>query len=1068
MKIERLILQGFKSFGERSVLEFGPGIHGVVGPNGSGKSNLVEALRWVVGARARELRGEEADNLLFHGADGKAPLGFAEVVLELAKGKERLAVERRLERGGESELRFNGRRTTFKQLGEWLVGTGLSRGGYAVVGQGEISQVLQAGPEILLGYLEEAAGLKPVASAARISSERLDAATHELEALTAKLSEQALQLSEKEVQASQARRARELTALALLYKRSLAHAKKRELEQELASLDSKEKELEAEKERLTSGFSQLESLKLEAAADLEAAQSALSEGLRRAEALSGETRLLEQQREHLSFMRERLSREYREQLARIEQLSRVQEPLAPQNPDVSQDQLSLLTERAAALEADLSKQEQEARVLRQAYESYLQAEALYQARLTTYQEAVADLEAIQSQLSTLEPQHASLCLQKLQAEKQDLEIRKALDEVIVQEGTVSARARAARAEADRLEAFLKAGADLAEGPRKVKESGIAGVLGVVADLIEVPAGLELALEIALGSRLNWVLCAGQQAAKDAIAMLKEQGGRATFLPLDQLKPARSVEVQNHPGVVGLARELAKLPRSPQALATLFGDTLVMQDLEAALSYARAHPDHPRLVTREGEVVEPYGAISGGRVQKGGEMLLQRRRFGEVRAETLRLEQEAGALAEKSGQLRQALRALELELVRSREAELSLKLAALRTQLNARANLAEPARPEPVAAPDTLAIESLRIELNAKRGELALARESQLSWLRYREDLTRFHDAQNSVSQARERLQALEGENQQIANQLSEVSRKLKDLEVVRQGLGIEGLEAALSQARARSRELAEQESANLSRTNALLAELESTRLTKARRETTREAIEAELGELPPGEVEEGGSRTLARKLSETEAELSALGPINYLAEQEHQVLSEEVDRLRATALEAEEAARKLEAELRIVESEYQGRLEGVYQNFKTRLAYYAESLLGAQVELEKVSGGLNLVLKPAGKRTVDLGLLSMGERTMGALAFLFALSEVGEGGSGLPLAILDEVDAPLDEANIQRFTRFLKAFSHQTQFILVTHQKRTMEVCDALYGITSEKGLSRVYSIRREEPVALF
>ncbi len=163
---------------------------------------------------------------------------------------------------------------------------------------------------------------------------------------------------------------------------------------------------------------------------------------------------------------------------------------------------------------------------------------------------------------------------------------------------------------------------------------------------------------------------------------------------------------------------------------------------------------------------------------------------------------------------------------------------------------------------------------------------------------------------------------------------------------------------------------------------------------------------------------------------------------------------------------KLEAELRLVEGEYRDRLHAAFHRFRDRFHDYARALLGAEARVEHDKSGLHLVLQPSGKRTIDLGLLSMGERTMGALAFLFALAGTAEEGRGLPIAVLDEVDAPLDEANILRFTEFLQRFKGETQFILITHQKRTMEACDALYGVTSERGLSRVYSIRREDALA--
>jgi len=163
-RLDRLVLQGFKSFAERTVLDFPDPITGIIGPNGSGKSNLVEALRFVTGARAHELRGQELRAFLFHGGEGRPPSAFAEVRLELSRGQERLLVERRIE-GEKSLFRVNGRPTSQKALSLHLAGTGLGRGGYAIVGQGEIGALLEAPEEVLLSHLEEAAGLKPVAEA---------------------------------------------------------------------------------------------------------------------------------------------------------------------------------------------------------------------------------------------------------------------------------------------------------------------------------------------------------------------------------------------------------------------------------------------------------------------------------------------------------------------------------------------------------------------------------------------------------------------------------------------------------------------------------------------------------------------------------------------------------------------------------------------------------------------------------------------------------------------------------------------------------------------------------------
>ena len=221
-------------------------------------------------------------------------------------------------------------------------------------------------------------------------------------------------------------------------------------------------------------------------------------------------------------------------------------------------------------------------------------------------------------------------------------------------------------------------------------------------------------------------------------------------------------------------------------------------------------------------------------------------------------------------------------------------------------------------------------------------------------------------------------------------------------------------------------------------------------------MERELAELPELPRLEGTPRALQARLAQAEAELEALGPVNALAER---ALAEAEEKLKARQRELDEAVEallRLEAEAKGVEAEHQKRLEEAFARFQEAFRRYGEALLGGRTEVRRTAGGLGLVVTPAGKRTQDLRLLSLGEKTLGALAFLFALGELQ---GGLPIAVLDEVDAALDEANLLRFTRFLRS---GRQFLLVTHQKRTMEACHALYGVTSEEGVSRVYAIRKE------
>lgn len=1067
MKIDRLILQGFKSFGERTVLEFGPGVTGIVGPNGSGKSNILEGLRWVVGARARELRGEEAQSLLFHGSDARVPMPFAEVVLELSRGSERLTVSRRLDRDGEAEVRLGHKASTLRAVERALAGAGLGRNGYAVIGQGEIGSILQAGPEVLLGYLEEAAGLKAVTLAAKTAHDRLESAAQEMGALQAEHTRLQEALLEKSAQAEAARQARALSAQILLLRHALIRARAEEALSEARKAEERITALEAERRELSERLAQLQTQKTEAQSALEALQAAHTEALRQAEGLAGQRKLLQQERHHQTDLARRLERERTQLEAEQSRLAALQPPVPPQASEEELKERLAGANRLQSLEIELQEAQIALRAAQTRYETYLKAQAAYEAQRQAFEQAQAERDRLEAERSRLSQALAEATQQRQQNEASEKTLRAELDRRVGQEGKWTAEARALRAEVERLEAFLRSGSDLTEGPRRVKEARLEGILGVVADLLEVPEGLELAVEVALAARLQWVLTEDDRSAQAAIGLLKQKGGRATFLPLPLIRPASKPRRDwgKEKGVRGLARELVGVRGYPQVGATLFGETLILESLEAALSLAKRYPDAPRMVTVEGELLEPSGALTGGKLQKGGQMLALRRRVREGAAEAERLEAQVAQLKQQAQHFREELKKLDLPGLRQQEQTLQAELRSLTANLERLPKTFEPKAPVPVEPPDPSSLEALHRERETLRQGLQEVRELQMAWRRYREDLARSQEAQSRLEEVAQRLSALGTEQQGIEARQAEIALQEAELAAREAELGLAVLEARLREARQATRTLADEESRLLSRTNAVLAELEQSRITQARREATLEALQTEQSELPPveGELPKGSSRTLARQLSETEAALEALGAVNHLAEAEYGALAEQAETLRATLREAEEVVGKLESELQAVEHEYQGRLEVAYGRFRHKFTEYAEALLGAEARLERHHHGLHLVLRPAGKRTVDLNLLSMGERTMGALAFLFALSEASEEGRGLPVAVLDEVDAPLDEANILRFTGFLRRFSQETQFILITHQKRTMEACDALYGVTSEQGLSRVYSIKRGE-----
>ncbi|MFN3179951.1 MAG: AAA family ATPase, partial [Thermus sp.] len=615
-RIDRLVLQGFKSFAERTALDFPDPITGIIGPNGSGKSNLVEALRFVTGARAHELRGQELGTFLFHGGEGRPPQAMAEVRLELSRGRERLTVERRIE-GDRSLFRVNGRPLSAKALALHLAGTGLGRGGYAIVGQGEVAGLLEAPEEVLLAQLEEASGLKPVAEAARVAEKELEEAHRLLEERERELRELKAQAERLKGEAERARRAQALDLEALALKASLLEARMEEAQAEMARAEERLKALAREEETLEREREALEARRL---------------------ALAHEEESLRQELEAV-----RLRLKEREGLEReLKELTRLQRALdRPPPPDPGPPvpppprPLQELRTRLKHLKEEVERLLAAKRRQEEAFRRYLAETARYEERLKAYQEALAERSRLEEELAHRLEELRDLEAQM--AERRRLEARLA---------DLRAQAQGSLREAERLRRLVEAGSDLHEGPRRVRR--LPGVLGVVADLVAPEPGLELAIEVALGPRLQWVLTQDEGAAKAAIALLKRGGGRATFLPLTLLSPPPPPSPPSVPGLLGPAFRLARLrhPGLPEeeVLRALLGDTLVFARLDAALAYRRAG-GRERAVTLEGEVLERMGALSGGRVKGGGETLLLRRRLEELEAEKDQLAREIKALEE---------------------------------------------------------------------------------------------------------------------------------------------------------------------------------------------------------------------------------------------------------------------------------------------------------------------------------------------------------------------------------------------------------------------------------------
>jgi chromosome segregation protein len=1166
LRVRSVSIVGFKSFGEKIKIDFSPRVNAVIGPNGSGKSNVIEGIRWASHtARTRELRARNATELIFHGSQGKAALGMAEVELELEGIDDRAAmtVTRRLYRDGDGDLELSGKTVRVRDLHDALRGSGLGPGGLAVVGQGEIGAVVGANPETMLGYLEEAAGLSRATHRRAQTIDRLETARQHFVRLEDVAGELRNRVSRLERDALSAREVEGLTKEAGTLERALYRARVASLREEIEKFGH---EIERASTSSESSGQRIESITHELELGRNQREQMQVEFARRSgevERLAGEARTL---RERASAADAGLTSAVKERQSLKAEAEKIQSLEAPEEPVAPTDDITALQSDLERFRAELTELEatesrwqtdlREARTRRASLEGEFTQASAQIARSQAERESLErDLSEVDVELVTVLAERDRLNPLLSDAQTARDSTRVMLDRLEREAGKLSARIaedatriaelRATRIplgkEQQRLEAARQARTHLSHGPRKALESGIDGILGPVADLVRVPADLETAIGAAMGRRLENVVVRDGSVAREVIEILKRVGGRATFLPLDLLRsrPRRDSAINNERGVRGLAVELIECDYAVVA-ENLLGETLVIETVNRALELARKYPQRPRLVTLDGELLEPGGAVTGGRGRDtGGEAFAEARRLKEVTAELETLEQELEKLEARlessrasGGEGRDAISRIDQRLqVASSEFE-SLRSALVsadsrfetledrRRNVTARLqslpgafsalNMPELPDLEPLEAGLAQASERVGISRQNERQADSVLREASSRKAVFLEQqrtfeasLARFAAARDRLTAINSRLDVLEDLEMDARSRLEAANPEIVRLEAEADALNLAGSRAELDalevQRRARETDLA-----NASRELSEAREaLETAKLARARREANLETLLAEpvdgagVPQVQPSEGEddvieppepvapliiepdpEGTSRSWAVRLGQIRARLEEIGPVNALAAEEHATESARLNELETSVADAKAAVEELEQALDALERDVTAKLREAIRRVSDSFKSYVMDLLGGEGELETVRDeagvleGLALVVTPKGKRTRNLHLLSAGERTMAALAFLFALASApefveGDTARGLPLAVLDEVDAPLDEANIRRFTHFLTILADRgTQFILVTHQKATMEIADSLFGVTTDAGgVSRTFSVRNQAVV---
>ncbi len=1178
MHLKRMELFGFKSFAEKSELSLSPGIAAVIGPNGCGKSNLVDAVRWALGEQSvKSLRGNRMEEIIFSGCESRKPLNFAEVSLTfdgagdfLNLDYDEITITRRLFRTGDSEYYINKSPCRLKDITELFLDTGLGKDVYSVIGQGRVDEIINSRPEERREIFEEAAGIFKYKMRKKEARRRLDETRENLVRVQDLIYELETQIKPLQGQAEVTRRYRALQErIEDEEKKLLSH----HILQAREKLNKVNKQLHTVNDALAASAARggLDEKEIQ---DLKNRQHDQQSKKKEYELeISQVTRTIEQRDSELKLLLERESR-FREQLEqnrqRVKQLELLMEEYAAQksraeldledkkagleklNKDLGKLREDLAEHESGALASEVEKRREEiyrAGVRRETAastieelnrrlerlqvqkKSYNDEEATLQEKLNQAKAAAKELKEMADRLR----EQLDAAINDLEKEtEQEKKVRQKLEKAVAEEQKKKENLHGINSRLNLLQEQDSALSGYYRGVKEVMQgrSTLPGIIGPVADLISVNGQYVQAVESALGSSLQYLVAETEKAVQGAIKYLKNNNrGWATFLPLDILHQAAD-PLERHPGwrdlpgVIGKASELVKAdPAYRKVVDYLMASILVCHNLEDASKAARFINYSCRIVTLEGEMINPGGIIRGGSLpRRNAGMPLGRRK------EIEDLQKQKKSLLADISTTENDLKAVESSLaaVEKRVFEFDVKRRGLEEQLGVSQKEYEEMQREQSALNDRLdTVKAAAHQLESEESELyqrlEVLKQEVVNYgleienlekelAAVKENYRQFLEGKNSLEQkitgVLVKISSYQEQRDTLSNRIREIEDNIKSpaAEIVEKNREYEKYSKELADNKeSQQRNTAEAEDLNEEKAS-LIAELEKktqqvnqieaglidleeqgrrrqsqySRQEKRERqlsvEQTRLETEISYQEMRyrdmfrnlelaslEEEFEPEESRLMIENLKE---DLEALGEVNLGAIEELTRLEDRINFLT----EQKDDLQKGEASLHKVLAEIDQRMEFYFKNAFDKInenfrQTFEELFEGGQVMLKltdsdnMLESGIEIVAQPPGKKLQNITLLSAGEKVLTAIALVFAILRF----KPAPFYLLDEVESTLDDANLSRFTKFLKQMAEQAQFILITHRKRTMEEAEVLYGVTMpEPGISRLISLKIE------
>lgn len=1176
MYLKKIEVQGFKSFANKLLFEFDNGITGIVGPNGSGKSNIADAVRWVLGEQsAKQLRGSNMQDVIFAGTETRKPVSFASVSLTIDNSDHKLDIDfdevtvtRRVFRSGESEYLLNGNSCRLKDIHELFYDTGIGKEGYSIIGQGQIDKILSGKPDERRELFDEAAGIVKYKRRKNAAQKSLDNESNNLIRINDILAELEKQVGPLAKQSEKAREYLKLKEslkrfevnLFLLEAESLKNSLKetedklnivnndiKDTNEEYIKIktvyDEKNNEIEEKTtriEELNTLISQAEIDKNRLMSQIEILKEQIKSVNSNDEHLSERLRSIEEQIEERNEEKNKLMQE---KFAIGEQIDEIylRQREADLNVDSLNEEIRSITEEIESGKNKIFENLNQKGLIRtniQRYETMLEQIGIRKAELnsklisfktdesefdTSINSQKKQLDELNNEIDELNKLCDSLNLEKQNCRTERNELREKLTAAKDQNMRSQSRLETLKNIAERYDGY-------GNSIRKVMEckEHNKGVLGVVADIIKTEKKYEVAIETALGGTIQNIVTDTEDTAKKMISYLKQNKfGRATFLPLSAISDRRSGKenLEKEQGFIGYGSDLVTVDKEYIQLAGyLLGRCVVVDNIDNALKLNKKYSYSLKIVTLEGELLNPGGSMTGGAFKNTSNLLGRRREIEDLEeiinrtlvsittitkgierdeeririvSEELNSNQEIlqqkllvkntvelqyNQMAAKQDEMRNlyADHKREASEIDSQIKEINESLLKLRGELDEIENYNETttARTEELSIKSEQLkevltgkiklAEAVHIEYSEISQKAAFAEESVKRVLR---EIDRLKDGideladskENSAKEVEEKNKAIENITETIeiaGNKITEYTEELTQLKSQKELL-TQAIKSFFDSREECQQKLVslEKEQYRLSQTAEKLESLKDSRIDYMWNEyeiTLSQAMELKDEDL-------SDESEIKATVSRLKGDIRKLGDVNVNAIEDYKDVSERYEFLKNQHDDLIIARDKLISVIDELEKGMRERFTEKFGQIKVEFDKVFKQLFGGgkgTIELDPeadiLEADISIISQPPGKKLQNMMQLSGGEKALTAICLLFAIQNLKPS----PFCLLDEIEAALDDSNVDRYARYLHNLTKNTQFIVITHRRGTMAAADRLYGITmQEKGVSTLVSV---------